>query len=169
MPIAVTTLALTVGQSRETLEASRSLWSNTTQSTAASSGRDTTRIMETARRHALENHDKDLRVVQELELRLEIQERWTIGSTEWQKASQLVAMRKYQRALDVLEGLIVARMFELTKMNRSQTGELTRLHEGRDTGALTLWVISDRIRPSETYRQVPERTLPCYPNCAGAL
>lgn len=33
-------------------------------------------------------------------------------------------MRKYQRALDVLEGLIVSRMFELTKMNRSQTGKL---------------------------------------------
>jgi hypothetical protein len=33
-------------------------------------------------------------------------------------------MRKYQQALDVLEGLIIARMFKLTKMNQSQTGEL---------------------------------------------
>ena len=32
-------------------------------------------------------------------------------------------MRKYQRSLDNLEGLVVARIFELTKMNRSQTGE----------------------------------------------
>jgi hypothetical protein len=35
----------------------------------------------------------------------------------------LVTMRKYQRALDHLEGLIVACMFELTKMNMSQTGK----------------------------------------------
>ncbi|EGO04754.1 hypothetical protein SERLA73DRAFT_44436 [Serpula lacrymans var. lacrymans S7.3] len=35
----------------------------------------------------------------------------------------MVAMRKYQRALDHLEGLIVARIFELSKMNHSQTGE----------------------------------------------
>jgi len=35
----------------------------------------------------------------------------------------MVAMRKYQWALDRIEGLIVARMFELMKMNMSQTGE----------------------------------------------
>ena len=34
-------------------------------------------------------------------------------------------MRTYQRCIDALEGLIVARMFELTKMNRSQTGILS--------------------------------------------
>ena len=34
-------------------------------------------------------------------------------------------MRTYQRCIDALEGLIVARMFELTKMNRSQTGMLS--------------------------------------------
>jgi hypothetical protein len=33
-------------------------------------------------------------------------------------------MCKYQQALDVLKGLIVAHMFELTKMNRLQTGRL---------------------------------------------
>jgi len=31
-------------------------------------------------------------------------------------------MWTYQRCIDVLEGLVVAQMFELTKMNRSQTG-----------------------------------------------
>ncbi|KAF8341085.1 hypothetical protein F5887DRAFT_1062512 [Amanita rubescens] len=32
-------------------------------------------------------------------------------------------MRRYQRALDILEGLVVARIFELSKMNMSETGE----------------------------------------------
>jgi hypothetical protein len=79
--------------------------------------------METARRHALENYEKDLKTVQVLEVKLGIMQRWQSNSLEWQNAGKMVAMRKYQRALDTLEGLIVARMFELTKMNRSQTGE----------------------------------------------
>jgi hypothetical protein len=62
--------------------------------------------------------------VQGLELKLDISQRWQPENEEWQRTGRLVAMRKYQRALDVLEGLIVARMFELTKMNRSQTGKL---------------------------------------------
>jgi hypothetical protein len=78
--------------------------------------------METARRHALEHYEKDLRVAQDLETRLSIVKHWEPGSPEWQRAGELVSMRRYQRALDHLEGLIVARMFELTKMNMSQTG-----------------------------------------------
>jgi hypothetical protein len=95
----------------------------TTAASIASGAKDATRRTETACRHALENHEKDLKAVQALELKLKIEHRWQPQSTEWQNAGKLVTMRKYQRALDVLEGLIVARMFELTKMNRSQTGK----------------------------------------------
>jgi hypothetical protein len=56
-------------------------------------------------------------------LKLGIKQPWQPQSTEWQSASKLVATRKYQQALDVLEGLIVSWMFKLTKMNRSQTGK----------------------------------------------
>jgi hypothetical protein len=45
-------------------------------------------------------------------------------SVEWQQAAEKVSMRRYQRCIDALEGLVVARMFELTKMNMSQTGKL---------------------------------------------
>lgn len=83
---------------------------------------DFTRTIETKRRHALEKHDKDLAVVHALELRLGGVSRWAVGSVEFEQAGKLVSMRKYQRCLDELEGLIVARIFELTKMNRSQTG-----------------------------------------------
>ena len=34
-------------------------------------------------------------------------------------------MRKYQRALDHLEGLVVAQMFEMTKANHVHTGQCT--------------------------------------------
>ena len=65
-----------------------------------------------------------MKAVQALELKLGIEQCWQPQSIEWQSAGKLVAMCKYQRALDILEGLIVAQMFELTKMNRSQTGRL---------------------------------------------
>jgi hypothetical protein len=89
---------------------------------------DYTCATETKRRHALEKHDKDLATVHALELQLGITMRWVPGSPEWEEAGRLVSMRKYQRSLDNLEGLVVARIFELTKMNRSQTGEPTTAH-----------------------------------------
>jgi len=77
---------------------------------------------ETAQRHALEVQKRDLAAVQVLENKLNIALRWEQGSFEWQAAGDKVSIRTYQRCIDVLEGLVVARMFELTKMNRSQTG-----------------------------------------------
>jgi hypothetical protein len=109
---------------RKDLAAASNLWASSTPGSMSSGPKDMTRKLETARRHALENHDKDLKAVQALELRLEIDARWQPQGVEWQNVGRMVAMRKYQRALDVLEGLVVARMFELTKMNRSQTGRL---------------------------------------------
>jgi hypothetical protein len=94
----------------------------TTPETIPSSLRDKTRAIETGRRHALEEYEKDLRVVQELEKKLGISLRWVPGCEDWERAGKMVTMHRYQRALDRLEGLIVARMFELTKMNMSQTG-----------------------------------------------
>lgn len=82
------------------------------------------RGVETARRHARETHDKDLRAAQQMEMKMGIVSRWVPESTEWKAAAEKVSKRRYQRCLDSLEGLIVARMFELTKMNMSQTGKL---------------------------------------------
>lgn len=85
--------------------------------------RDPTRSTETARRHAEEKVGKKLEAVQSLEVRLGISERWVPEGLEWQETARLVVMRKYQRSLDHLEGLVVARMFEMTKMNRAHTGQ----------------------------------------------
>ncbi|KAJ7113683.1 hypothetical protein C8R43DRAFT_1091391 [Mycena crocata] len=87
-----------------------------------------TRRIETQRRHALELHGKSLAVVQDLEYRLRITPRWVHGSSEWEATEKLVQNRRYQRALDHLEGLVVARMFELTKVNMSGTGYKLRKH-----------------------------------------
>ena len=68
-----------------------------------------------------------MKCVQEFEKKLNISARWRPGDVEWQSAGRLVANREYQRALDRLEGLIVARIFELSKMNRAGTGKLLLL------------------------------------------
>ena len=81
-----------------------------------------TRRNETLQRHVQESYDKDLLIVQELERKLSITRRWVPEDEEWQSAGRLVASREYRRALDNLEGLVVARLFELTKMNRAGTG-----------------------------------------------
>ncbi|KAH7905207.1 hypothetical protein BJ138DRAFT_1018025 [Hygrophoropsis aurantiaca] len=91
----------------------------------------TTTRREAARRHAIERYDTSVKVVQDLERRLEIARRWTPDDPEWQNAGKLVANRKYQRALDTLEALIVSRLFELSKMNRAGTGYKLRKHIGK--------------------------------------
>ena len=85
--------------------------------------RDQTPSKETRRRHAIETRDKNLQVVQDLEAKIGITHRWKVGGSEWRAAAKLVVMRKYRCALDNLEGLVVARIFELTKMHMSGTGK----------------------------------------------
>ncbi|KAJ3833253.1 hypothetical protein F5878DRAFT_654388 [Lentinula raphanica] len=91
-------------------------------------GVDQTRKVETQRRHAIESRDDLKAEVQLLELRLGIKDRWVSGSEEWERVKKMVAMAKYQKALDKLEGLVVARLFELTKLNMSCTGYKLRKH-----------------------------------------
>ncbi|KAF8185812.1 hypothetical protein K438DRAFT_1973660 [Mycena galopus ATCC 62051] len=87
------------------------------------------------RHHAEEVAQKSLTAVQDLEVRLGITTRWVPGSEEWEKAAKMVSSRCYQRALDQLQGLVVAQMFELTKIARLVTymadeEEFLVYHEG---------------------------------------
>ena len=66
--------------------------------------------------------------VQVLEDRHNVPVRWKPGDVQWQEAAKLAAMHRYQKALDRLEGLVVARLFELTKMNMSRTGAWSPIH-----------------------------------------
>ena len=105
---------------RRTLAVAVLAWSNLTEANIGQ--RDMTASTETARRHAFETQNRDLAAVQQLENKLNISQRWERGSLEWVAVGEKVSVRTYQRCIDILEGLVVARMFELTKMNRSQMG-----------------------------------------------
>ncbi|KAF7353123.1 hypothetical protein MSAN_01499700 [Mycena sanguinolenta] len=86
------------------------------------------RRLETQRRHTLEQQAKALAAVQDLEVRLGVETRWVAGDANWIAAAHLVRQRRYQRALDDLERLIISRMFELSKCNMAGTGYKLRKH-----------------------------------------
>ncbi|KAJ7687992.1 hypothetical protein B0H14DRAFT_3101286 [Mycena olivaceomarginata] len=81
-----------------------------------------------ARRRAQEKMEREEERVEELEEMLDIVERWTTESPKWAATVDEIKKRKYALALDALELLIVERIFELTKMNQSQTGYKMRKH-----------------------------------------
>jgi hypothetical protein len=141
---------------RKKLEAARQVWINSTPDKM--SQRDTTRLQETQRRHALEERDKLLCVVHDLELKLGITERWQRGSAKWSATKKMVANRTYQRCLDRLEGLVVARMFELTKMNQSKTGMF--IHSNT-----TISDMFARLQAPEAHCKGPSDTITSYSHC----
>ena len=61
--------------------------------------------------------------VRTMETKLGIKARWTPASPEWKEVDISVAERDYQRAIDRLEGVAVARLFELEKANQASTGK----------------------------------------------
>ncbi|KAJ3991974.1 hypothetical protein F5050DRAFT_1715661 [Lentinula boryana] len=67
----------------------------------------------------------------EAKLLLDVQDqRWKRDSEAWNSARELVKMAKYRKAADKLEGLTVAQIFELSKMNIAGTGYKMRQHIG---------------------------------------
>lgn len=54
-------------------------------------------------------------------------ERWTKDSPEWIQASKSSCEQAYDKAIDKLESLVVARVFELSKMNHAGTGQLNSI------------------------------------------
>lgn len=83
----------------------------------------TTRKLETDRRLAIELRENCLKQVIDLEVSMGIEKRWDLLSPEYLETLGYLATRKYQRALEELQRLVVQRLFELHRMNVSATGE----------------------------------------------
>lgn len=64
------------------------------------------------------------KAINDLKAKLGIEERWTPESNAWKEATTMLHTHKYWRAINHLEGLVVARLFELTKAHQSMTGVL---------------------------------------------
>jgi hypothetical protein len=81
-----------------------------------------TRKLETDRRHLCERRENLSREVHEMEVSMGIQRRWEATDDEYIEMTKYIATRKYHRALDELQRLVVQRLFELHKLNLAQTG-----------------------------------------------
>ena len=89
---------------------------------AATEDASRTRKLESSRLRGLDSLILLQAEVEALEERLQVPTRWTEDSAEWQRVDKTLMEVEYDRALDRLEGLVVARMFELAKMNTANTG-----------------------------------------------
>jgi hypothetical protein len=100
------------------------LATNDSRSSASQYAADTskTRKLETERRHLLEHRENLLREVNEMEVSMGIARRWESTDNKYIEMTKYVADRKYHRALDELQRLVVQRLFELHKLNLAQTG-----------------------------------------------
>ncbi|KAI6100661.1 hypothetical protein EV401DRAFT_1877468, partial [Pisolithus croceorrhizus] len=151
--------------------------------TMATPSSTSTLSFETMRHHAMENFEKDLKMAQDLEIKLSITKRWVPEDEEWQTAGRLVANHKYQRCLDQLESLVVTQIFELSKMNQAGTGYKLHKHIAKALKArsTTIRTALDRFnaaaracsppRHQLTFEQVVEYTfladfdLLCHATC----
>jgi hypothetical protein len=83
----------------------------------------TTRKLETDRRLALELRENCIKQIIDMEVSMGIEKRWDPLSPEYLETLGYLSTRKYQRALEELQQLVIQRLFELHRMNVSATGE----------------------------------------------
>jgi biotin synthase-related radical SAM superfamily protein len=88
----------------------------------ANSRNQTQKSIEAAHRRNLAKLERASKAVEDYEVRLGVQIRWSPDDKEWQEAAKRLRKREYQLALDNVERLLVSCIFELSKMNLSQTG-----------------------------------------------
>ncbi|KAG2120942.1 uncharacterized protein F5147DRAFT_741824 [Suillus discolor] len=77
--------------------------------------------LSTQRRHANERLDTILQEITAMEVKMDITQRWEPSDSEYVEPMRYMATQKYHHALDELQCLVVLRLFELHKLNLSQT------------------------------------------------
>lgn len=82
-----------------------------------------TQKKETERRKISAKLDDVRSQVIEMEVTIGITQRWEPSTPEYTNTLQYMATRDYQRALDKLQHLVILRLFELGKLNLTQTGK----------------------------------------------
>ncbi|KAI0078046.1 hypothetical protein K474DRAFT_1683961 [Panus rudis PR-1116 ss-1] len=104
--------------------------STTTPMDSYSSDASSTARLERRRRKAIEEYDRVLNLIIDMEVRMNIApgERWTETSPQYISTIQYLNERHYQRALAKVQKLVISRLFELHKLNLAQTGYKLRTH-----------------------------------------
>ncbi|KAJ7599714.1 hypothetical protein C8J56DRAFT_879514 [Mycena floridula] len=146
------------------LTAVQQVWIHiTTPETVASAECDKTATIETQRRQARKQFKIQQEEVLAMEMQLGImpQERWSEGDANWVLNAERAAMASYQKELDRLEGLVVERILELGKTNRSQTGYKMRKHIGNTvkTHSQAIRTALDKYNAAATKLTPPQLSL----------
>lgn len=81
-----------------------------------------TRRLERARRAAQEAAYAAIEAVNDLEAKLDIEERWTPQHPKYQDTLSFMRNRDYHRALEQVQRLVVQRLLELSKANMTGMG-----------------------------------------------
>lgn len=77
---------------------------------------------EAERKAALRKLQLAINVADDLERRMDITERWTPQCDQYKSAAAYLQNRQFIRIVDKLEGLVVQRLFELSKSHLAGTG-----------------------------------------------
>ncbi|KAF8555520.1 hypothetical protein OG21DRAFT_1410799, partial [Imleria badia] len=77
---------------------------------------------------ALHRYQLQLNVVEKFERDNNITERWTVDHPDYKASTEYVKHRNFIRAIKELKGLVVQRLFELSKANLSGTGMYSYHH-----------------------------------------
>ncbi|KAG1802115.1 uncharacterized protein HD556DRAFT_1429739 [Suillus plorans] len=93
-----------------------------------SSDMTATRKLETQCRYSAERLATIQQDVVSMEVKMGITNRWQPSSPEYQATMKYMSNYQYQRALDNLQRLVVQRLFELQRLNISQTAYKMRTH-----------------------------------------
>jgi hypothetical protein len=83
-----------------------------------------TRKLETERRYCAERRESILLDVVAMEVQMGISTRWQPTTPEYMDTMKKMTTQKYRKASNELQRLVVQRLFELHKLNISQTGQL---------------------------------------------
>ena len=119
------------------------------------------------RQAAWESYEYLQKEVMRLEEELNLTERWTPASPEWQDAVNYNNLRDFKLTVDKLEGLVVQRLFELTKANLSGTGK--SLVSYGSTSDVRMCNTHNRIQASCSNRQSPSDTVKGNPDGSEML
>ncbi|KZT10313.1 uncharacterized protein LAESUDRAFT_755820 [Laetiporus sulphureus 93-53] len=87
-----------------------------------------TQKLETRRRYLEERECTLLHDLLAMEVQMNISQRWQLTDDKYVKTAKYVAMCTYHHALNNLQQLVVQRLFELHKLNLSQTAYRARTH-----------------------------------------
>lgn len=120
--------------------------------------------------NAQDQYTKLQESVATLEEKLNVQVGWSPGSRDWEEAKNLTAEHEYVLALNRLEVLVVARLFEMSKQHQSGTGNMFELvtifsYLISHTGYAMRQAISKAL---SSRQQAIQTAITIYNDCAAA-